>query len=391
MVLDQRLKREIEKRVGKVRNEAIDRGFNGVVVFGKAPERTGNLVYLTNYCPLLPGHPTVYNFRGRGFGAFVLPVDKPSTLIVTLAFGFDAEQIVADNIIINTNLPAALADVFRERSLDRAIIGLVGEDVLSVALYKDILRLCPRVRFVTADDIVLNLRAVKSSMEIEFLEEGAQIGDMVAQNLREYLRPGLTEKEVVEFVRTELDKHGVQNPAATCQSGVKNSGEPMIPYGCTNRILNQGDMVHIEINGSYKGYRIDLCRSTVIGSASQRQVELLETIVEMMEKASSMLRPGIKAEEVEAIAAEVALRMGFKNNFTISCGGPASYIGHGIGLGIDEPPILAAGVKTILKRGMVICLEPGLYRTEVGGARIEDTFVIENSGPRNLSHFQRWW
>lgn len=388
--MEARLREEFKKRVSRCREEAISRNLDALLIIGKGPDRAGDLKYLANHKPLLAGHPTLYNFRGRGFGALILPVEDTSTLIVTTPFY--EEDVVADEVRVSVNLPEAIANVITRKGLSKAAVGLVGEDVLPLSLYKDITRLLPNVKFVDVGDLVMNMRAVKSHLEIEFLSKGAEIADKVATALREYIDVGLTEREVATFIQEELSRYGVEETFGTCQSGPKNSGEPMIHGGATDRRIKDGDMVHMEINGKYKGYMIDICRSTVVGRMSTKQKDILELIVQMLEASIESARPGLAAEELERITGELALKHGFNQHHTLAYGGPGTYLGHGIGLGTDEPPILAKGMKTRLRENMVLAIEPGLYHTEVGGARIEDEILITKRGAIRLNKCERiWW
>ena len=112
----------------------------------------------------------------------------------------------------------------------------------------------------------------------------------------------------------------------------------------------------------------------------------------MLEDSIAQTKPGIKAEDLEAVTGNIALEHGLGKNHTAAYGGPGTYLGHAIGLGVDEPPCLAKGDKTILKDGMVLTIEPGIYRTPFGGCRIEDEVLITRDGSETLNKDARkWW
>lgn len=381
---------EYLKRIEKCALTASDRGFDGLLVISKSPERAGDIQYLTGHKPGLPGHVSSYNFRGRGFAGLLIPVDGPPTLFVTTPF-YERELPIED-IRVGTDLPKLIGETFREKGFHQGVLGLVGVDVLPVSLYLDLKRRLPGVLFVSSDDIVMNQRAIKSDSEIEIMLEGAHIVDEVMELTRDFLDIGLTERAVQEFIIEQLRRRGVTDAFATCQSGVENSGEPMIAGGATEKRIEEGDMIHMEFNGKYKDYMIDVCRSTVVGRVSSKQRTVLELTLEMLETTIAAIRPNIAAEELARVAGRLAMERGFGRSHTLAYGGPATYLGHGIGLGIDEPPILAEGIKTRLKAGMVISVEPGIYRTEVGGARIEDEILVTADGAKSLNTAARkWW
>ena len=387
--MNQQLKAEYEKRLEKTREEAVRRGFSALLVFGLAPRRVGDLMYLTGHQPMLPGHPRRFEFRGRGYSVIVLPVAGDACLLTTTPF-YERDLYLKDVTYVD-NLPAAVCKQITKRGLTHADIGIVGMDILGAALYEDLKCELNHVRFYHADDIVMNLRAVKSAYELSILREGASIADEVAVLLRQWLSPGKTEWDVYQFITSELSKRGVSNAFATCQSGARSETPYELEYA-TQKVIQDGDMVHMEINGKLDGYMIDVCRSTVVGKSTPEQRQILDLALEMFEQGAVAMRPGVTAESIENLTGTLALQHGFNHIHTRRFGGKATLVGHAIGLGVDEPPVLATGDITRLVPGMVITLEPGIYETGFGGCRIEDELLITEYGCENLNRSERkWW
>lgn len=389
--MDKRIECEYESRIRKTRLEAAKRGYSALLVFSLAPRRVGDTLYLIGHQPMMPGHPRRYGFRGRGYSVLVLPVDTDQEPCLITSTPFYEKDLYIKNVIYNDDVPYEVGRAIAGFGLDRCDIGIVGMDIVSVELFEDLKAEAVHARFHSANDIVMNLRAMKSPYEIELLRTGAEIGDEVSLLLRDYLRPGLTEKEVYQFITSELSKRGVTGAFATCQSGYRSeTAYDLIP--ASEKIIDGGDMVHMEINGKYQGYLIDICRSTVVGKANEKQIYVLETCLEMFEKSIAAMKPDVISEDLEKISGEIALKHGFTKNHTRAFGGPATYLGHAIGLGTDEPPVVAQKDKTPLMQGMVITIEPGLYQTGVGGCRIEDEILVTENGYENLNHSEkRWW
>jgi Xaa-Pro aminopeptidase len=294
--------------------------------------------------------------------------------------------------VVNPNIVAAVTTILESLGAKRQTVGLVGMDVISAMTYTELVQYNPTVRFVEADDLIMNMRAVKSERELASLRTGSLFADEVGEQLRERIVPGVTERELWDFIVSEMIARGATNAFATCQSGVERSGEPFIFPAASSRVLRDGDLVHMEINGSYEGYKIDVCRSTVVGTPTKETVHLLETVLKMLEESVTAIAPGVLAEDLEKIANDVAEAAGYCGKFAFGYGGPGTYLGHGIGLGVDEPPVIAKGEKTYLRRGMVLTVEPGLYRTPVGGARIEDEVLVTESGVEVITTLERrWW
>lgn len=383
------LNQEYQTRLSRCVETASARGFEALVVFGLAPRRVGDLIYLAGHAPLMPGHPRRYSFKGRGYSALVIPIASKPALVVSTPFY--EEDIRVDDIRHNNDMFREIARVVEEKGLVRADIGIVGMDILAVSLYRDLCAELPHARFFPADDVVMNMRAVKSEYELGLLRTGARIADEVGEELRKFLRPGLTERQAADFVVSNLRERGVADAFATCQSGAR-SRRPFDPVTSSDKVIEGGDMLHMEINGKYKRYMIDVCRSTVVGHISAEQRRTLEVALELLEVSVESTRPGIMAEELERIAGEVAQGYGLAKNFTSAYGGPGTYLGHAIGLGVDEPPVLAKGDRTILRPGMVLTIEPGIYNTEGGGCRIEDEVLVTETGYEVLNRYDRkWW
>jgi len=383
---------EYASRIRRVREQAGMRGWDGAVVAGRAPDRNGDLLYLCGHVPMLAGHPSRFAVRGRGLGFLFVPTDPklPTQLAVTTPFYTPGHGV--GGTLVNPNIVRGLTDILEAGRMGGTTIGLVGMDVVSAMTYAELLRYNPTIRFVEADDLVMNLRAVKSEAELAALRTGSAFADEVGEIVRRKIVPGVTERQIADVIIGELTRRGVTNAFATCQSGVERSGEPYLVPPVSEREMQDGDLVHMEINGRYQGYMIDICRATAVGTPTEAGVHLLETVNTMLEASIAAIGPGVLAEDLERIADDVAREAGYDGKFAFGYGGAGTYLGHGIGLGVDEPPVLCKGEKTFLRPGMVLTIEPGLYRTPAGGARIEDEVLVTETGCEVITRLERrWW
>ena len=365
------------------RVEASARGFDGLIVLSRDPGREGNGLYLANHRPIAGSHPAMYDQRGRGYCAIVMPIDQPSTLLVTSPYY--EPDVTIEQIEVDTNLPRGLGSILTDAGLTKgARWGLVGEEFLSVLLYRDIIASLPGVTFFFADDVLWSLRAIKDQFEQEILREAAKIADVGAVAARAAFRAGQTENQVVAAIDRALRDEGATDTSLTCQSGVYRSGEPLIRPYATDRVLEPGDTAQIEIRGAYRGYRFDICRSAIVGPPSNIQRHLFETCEEMLDGIIAKAAPGVRAEELQDVCDEIADREGLNGFQSMHYGGPSTYCGHGLGISGDEPPVLFTGDKTILRPGMYLTPEPGIYRHPSGGLRLEDDILITADGCENL-------
>lgn len=378
------------ERRQRCRVEASARGFAGLIVFSRDPDRAGNGLYLANHRPIAGSHPSMYEQRGRGYCAVVIPVDREETLLVTSPYY--ERDVTVERIAVDTNLPRGLAHLLAEYGLDTGERwGLVGEEFLSVLLYRDIQTALPGCAFYFADDVLWSMRAIKDDLEQAILRDAAKIADAGAESAVRAFRAGHTENQVVAEIDATLRSLGGENTSLTCQSGVYRSGEPLIRPFATDRMLNVGDMAQMEIRGTYRGYGFDICRSAVIGTPNDTQRHMFETVERMLDAIIATAAPGIRAEQLQDAIDEIAHAEGFDGHQSMRFGGPSTYCGHGLGVASDEPPVLFTGDRTILRPGMFLTPEPGLYRHAQGGLRLEDNILITETGCDNLNSSRRWW
>jgi Xaa-Pro aminopeptidase len=379
----------IERRQ-RCRIEASARGLAGLIVISRDPGRVGNGLYLANHQPIAGSHPSMYEQRGRGHCAIVIPVDDIETLLVTSPYY--EPDVTIDRVVVDTNMPRGLASVISDYGLGNGHRwGLVGEEILSVLLYRDIVTALPGVNFFFADDILWSMRAIKDATEQQILREGARIADAGAETAMQAFQIGRTENEVVADIEETLRSLGATAISLTCQSGQYRSGEPLIRPYASDRVIEAGDMAQMEIRGSYRGYGFDICRSAVAGTPTDVQRHLFETVERMLDSIIDHAAPGVRAEELQDICDEIAHSKGLDGYQSMHFGGPSTYCGHGLGISSDEPPVLFTGDKTILRPGMFLTPEPGIYRHPVGGLRLEDNILITANGCENLNSSRRWW
>ena len=374
----------------RCRVEASARGFAGLIVFARDPDRAGNGLYLANHRPIAGAHPSMYGQRGRGYCAVVIPVDAEETLLVSAPYY--EPDVTVERVEVDTNLPRGLARVIANYGLaEGERWGLVGEEFLSVLLYRDLQAALPGCVFFFADDVLWSMRAIKDDFEQGILRQAAAVADAGSETAMRAWRSGRSELEVVAEVDATLYGLGASDTSLTCQSGVYRSGEPLIRPFASERVVERGDMAQLEIRGTFHGYGFDICRSAIAGPPNATQRHMFETVERMLDAIIAAAAPGVRAEQLQDVIDEIAHAEGFDGYQSMRFGGSSTYCGHGLGVSSDEPPVLFTGDKTILRAGMFLTPEPGLYRHPQGGLRLEDNILITESGCENLNSSRRWW
>jgi Xaa-Pro aminopeptidase len=240
---------------------------------------------------------------------------------------------------------------------------------LPYAIYRDI-RDGARFELRSTEDVVDRLRIVKDAAEMAHLQAAVDVLDRCFAHLVAWLEPGMTERQVAREVERYLLEHadGTSFPSIVA-SGPNGSMPHAVP---TDRRVEEGEGVTIDIGARVAGYCSDMTRTICLGEPTNSLLlELHAIVLEAQEATEQAIRPGMTGTQADAIARDLIASHGYGTEFTHSTG-------HGIGLEVHEPPWLSKirGSER-LRPGMVFSVEPGIYLPGVGGVRIEDLVVLE--------------
>jgi Xaa-Pro aminopeptidase len=213
---------------------------------------------------------------------------------------------------------------------------------------------------------------VKDDDELDLIRAAVRAGATLFDRALEVLRPEVKESEVaaeMEYAARRAGAEAMSFPTIVA-SGVRSA----LPHGrATSRAIAPGGFVVCDFGVILAGYCSDQTRTVWVGAASTEAREAYEVVREAQEAAIAAVRPGISVGEVDAAARKVLRQAGLGRYFTHSTG-------HGVGLEIHEAPRVAGGQKEVLKPGMVITIEPGVYFPGKWGVRIEDMVLVTQGG-----------
>ena len=162
-----------------------------------------------------------------------------------------------------------------------------------------------------------------------------------------------------------------------------------LPWGPSSRRLEAGDLVVVDFTLSYEGYHCDMTRTYCVGEPTQEQRDLWERVLELHLQVVDRVRPGVTGEELYLVATGMAEEMGLIENFMGVGSARGSYIGHAIGLEVDEWPVLGEGARDPLPAGAVITIEPKFMVPGRGAVMVEDDIVVTPSGHEVISTLER--
>ncbi len=292
--------------------------------------------------------------------------------------------IIEERALIEGFVTTILAPVLRDHGLGRARLGI---DEANVILLQCITRHLPDLEVADGDSPMQQARRIKLPGEIALLEEASAIADAVTVTGMETVAAGgVRECDVAgESMRTLFRLGGEY---AHVMTPFVASGEHMSPPHriCSDKIVRNGDLVFIDIGGSWAGYFGDVARTTICGRPSPRQKEIYTAVYHGLHAGIEQMRPGkTNADAANAIRA-VAADFGLQDRFI------SLFIGHGVGIGANEPPyigeMLPGAPEYEFEPGMVFALEPLIWVDGVrggGGVRLEEMILITDNSPHVLS------
>lgn len=272
------------------------------------------------------------------------------------------------------------ADVVKAQLAERGITPRrIGVDSWSPALFKALPEEFPGVEFVDGEAIMIEARKIKTFDEIACLKMAADITAAGMQAAREFIRPGVRECEVLAEAWRKMTALGSE---WTQCSNIVCSGPYTYPYRrfTSDRIIQHGDFVIIDIGGMFNGYYGDFTRTWICGDDAKPTKEQIEVHMEAytaIKACAAAIKPGITTWEVARASGEHIV----------------GRLGHGIGVAPSELPYLGVEAlvskeeATVLEPGMVFSIEPYAGRKGVGGVRLEHNILVTETGSMILDSY----
>lgn len=358
---------------------------------------------------LLSYHRDLFYYANTGQPCnLLIPGEGEPTLFVRRALDFVRSETHLSDIVPAAGLDAAVKKL-KEKYPRGGKLG-VAEEVIPARLYRRIKEAFSDFSLVNISPLVLQQRAVKEPGELELMRGAARLFEEAHRAVMENMKPGAREIEVSAEIYRCLRRAGGEpvnfhrrwdaiSSHEGYLAGSKTSWQisgmamtvtgkgtgPCLPWGASPEKLENGDVVVLDIGINYRGYHADISRTYVLGRANGKTKERYRAVQEIMEAALEQVRPGKEAQEIYYAALEKARQLKVDRYFQGWGEMQGNYIGHGIGIELDEPPVLMEGIKDPLKENMAVCIEPKLIVPEWGAVDREETLVVKNGPPEILS------
>ncbi|AIS52365.1 peptidase M24 [Thermoanaerobacter kivui] len=319
----------------------------------------------------------ITGFTGDDSAAFITH-DK-AIFITDARYTEQAQKEVKDfEVIEHKN---GIKEVIKEYIEKLRIKKLAFEENISFRQYKE-LKDFLGIKLVPQANLVETLRMVKDDTEIENIKKAQNITDMAFNHILNFIKVGMTEREVALELEYFMKKQGAQDLSfeAIVASGKRSS----LPHGkASEKVIEKGDFVTLDFGCKVNGYCSDMTRTIVMGKADDRQKEIYNIVLEAQQRAIDNLKAGITSKEADSLARSVIEEKGYGKYFGHS-------LGHGVGLEVHEAPSLSFKNEEILKEGAIVTVEPGIYIPDFGGVRIEDMVLLKEDGVTNLTNSPKY-
>ena len=285
-------------------------------------------------------------------------------------------------------------------------------DVLPTSMYFSFQHLFKDAEIVDISMPIRLIRSVKSPYEIDIIRRAARLSDQLAGYVPEILREGLTELELAGKLEAEARRLGHQGvvrmrlwggemfyghlmagPTGAAPSYLASptggvGANPAIAQGPGFKTVQRHEPVLVDYVFAFNGYLSDHTRIFSLGSLSRELMDAHQAMLEVQRLVKRVARPGVPSGALYDQATAKAAELGYADHFMGAAGiERIRFVGHGIGLEIDEFPFLATGQELPLKEGMIIALEPKLVFPGKGVVGIENTHLVTKEGLEQLGKY----
>ena len=277
-------------------------------------------------------------------------------------------------------------------------------DVLPVKDYFRFQEFFPGAQFMDASSIMREARKIKSIFEIDLMRRAGEVGKTVYQEARKVLKAGMTEIEFAGLLEAMAKKYGhegllrvrslnyeaytwhvLSGPTGgiVSQSDSPMGGlglSPAFPVGASLKVMKVHEPILVDFGTCYQGYQADETRMFSIGKMEQKFIDAFNVCKEIHDAVLEDARPGADCETIFLKTLRLAEKLGYKDSYLGPPGLQTRFVGHGIGLELNELPFLAQGQSYPLEEGMTFAAEPKIVFPGEGSVGIENTVAITRDG-----------
>lgn len=345
----------------------------------------------------------IYTYGQVVSGYLYLPLNDSARLFIKRPNNIEGEHIRP------IRKPEQLPDLLTEQGLPLPQRLMLEGDELSFNEYRRLAACFPSAEVLPCGSaLVRQARSVKTELEIELFRRSGLAHAKAYAQIPAVYRPGMTDRELsieIERLMRLEGNLGIfrvfgqsmeifmgsllagDNAAAPSPYDFALGGEgmdPALPGGANNTPLQEGQSLMVDLGGNFYGYMGDMSRVFSIGRLPQQAYDAHQLCLDIQDAIADMARPGVVCEDLYNKAIDMVTRAGMADYF-MGVGQKAKFIGHGIGLEINEAPVIAPRMKQELELGMVFALEPKIVLPGVGPVGIENSWAVGAEGLEKLT------
>lgn len=268
-----------------------------------------------------------------------------------------------------------ITDALKDLGLERARVGIELE-FLPAKDFATLHRVLPDMQWVAADAVFNKARQIKTPSELALLRALSKVTDKAIGDTLRSARAGMSELELAGVLLSSLFAGGAESYKLMIVASGERSQFPNV--GPTDRKLQNGDLIRMEIFGQKNGYLAGVCRTAVVGEATVEQEKIWANLIDCKYLVMDLIRPGASCPEIYQRFLTKFSDLGFE---------PISFVAHGIGLHLHEEPYMGRYGNEIVEAGMVGAFEPLVYIPGRFGMQNKDMFCVTEKGCELLSDY----
>ncbi len=345
----------------------------------------------------------IYTYGRVVSGYLYLPLNAPARLFIKRPNDIEGEHIYP------IRKPEQITELLKECGLPLPAKLMLEGDELSFTEYNRLAACFPETEVVPCGTaLIRQARSVKTPIEIEMFRRSGAAHTKAYEQIPSVYQPGMTDRqlsiEIERLMRLEGclgifrvfgqsmeifmgsllagDNAAVPSPYDFALGG--KGLDPSLPGGVSGTLLQAGQCFMVDMGGNFYGYMGDMSRVFSIGRLPEQAYTAHQTCIEIQEEIAAMAKPGTVCEDMYNKAIEIVTKAGFADYF-MGVDQKAKFIGHGIGLEINEMPVLAPRMKQELEPGMVFALEPKIVLPGIGPVGIENSWAVTTDGLEKLT------
>ena len=277
---------------------------------------------------------------------------------------------------------AQLVALLEELGASHGTIGL-EKKIWCLEDWEELRRALPFAQFVDCGKMFATLRMVKAPEEIQRLRQASVAADRAILEAFQFAAPGKTERQVADVLQHSLIEQGAETvPFLVVATGSRSGLAHPHPGLPTDRVLQTGDLVRVDVGGNFGFYWSDNMRTGVVGKATHAQRDHWRRAWDVQQAVIEAVKPGITADELFKVGRKAYTRLGVISSIGLP--------GHGIGLSMHEEPVIEAENLQELLPGMVLCIETAIWPSEKEAYDTEDQVLVIDEGFELLSRTYDW-